>query len=121
MSTVRIDRPNDKPIATDSKPFWPAGRTWVDVTISGGTATSVDDQNHDAFTAELLAEQEAAFLEAVRVGAPGDEITQPSNDNQTDGAGAQANTVIVTDPGPGGGPKKFYEVDLPVAFLATGT
>jgi hypothetical protein len=128
MSTVRIDRPNNQPIGTDSYPFWPAGRTWVDVTIaSDGTVTSVDHQGHGSFTAKLLSGQEQAFLEAVRVGNAGKEVEPPSNDNQATNAGAEANTVIVSDPGPGGGsgPKKFYEVGLPVAFLTakrpTGT
>jgi len=127
MSTVRIDRPSNKPIGTDSKPFWPAGRTWVDVTIaSDGTVTSLDHQGQGAFTAKLFAGQEQAFLEAVRVGNPGKEVEPPSNDNVAANAGA-ANTVIVTDPGPtgGSGPTKFYEIGLTVASLTakrpTGT
>jgi hypothetical protein len=126
MTTVRIARPN----VSDSNPFWPTGRTWLDITIIEGggkiIATGVDDQNHAAFTAELLAGQEARFLEAVRVGDPGEEITPPSNDNETGNTGAEANTVIVTDPGPGdeGGSKK-YRVALPLALRAakrpTGT
>jgi hypothetical protein len=53
-------------------------------------------------------------------------ITPPSNDNDAKNAGAEANTVIVTDPGPGddGGSKK-YRVALPLALQAakrpTGT
>jgi N-acetylmuramoyl-L-alanine amidase len=130
MTTVRIDRPKNQAIGTDSKPFWPAGRTWLDVTIVDGggkiTATGIDDQNDVAFTAELLAGQEARFLEAVRAGNAADEITAPSNDNQAQNTGADANTVIVTDPGPGGddGSKK-YRVELPLALQAakrpTGT
>jgi len=86
-----------------------------------------DHQGHGAFTAKLLAGQEQAFLEAVRVGTPGKEVESPSNDNAAANAGAEANTVIVTDPGPtgGSGPTKFYEIGLTVASLTakrpTGT
>ena len=125
MTTVQ--RPSDKPIDTDSKPFWPAGRSRLDITVTAdGKVTAKDDKGKTVITADLLAGQEARFLEAVRVGAPGELITPPSNDNDAENAGADANTVIVTDPGPGddGGSKK-YRVALPLALQAakrpTGT
>jgi hypothetical protein len=123
MSSTDITRP---PVQ-DVKPFWPVGRRSLTVSIepsSGQMIARGYDPNQATgvlvFTATLRPDQEAAFLEAVRVGTPGVEVA--SNDNQMPNSGGAANTVVVSDPGPGDGKgPKFWEVPLQVAGLATRT
>jgi hypothetical protein len=117
MST-EIQRPN----VQDAKPFWPPGRARlrVDFGVVNGklTATGVDpDQNPPkvVFTAVIGEDQEAAFLNAVRVGAPGTEV--PSNDNSA--TTPSANTVVVSDPGPQ--EPKIWRVILQLASLTVKT
>jgi hypothetical protein len=94
------------------KPFWPLGRNKLFVefhAVNGhSVATGVDDTNATVFTAVMLTEQEAAFLAAIRIGTAG--IPLPaSNDNQPPGS---ANTVVVSDPGPGDKGPKLWAVPL---------
>jgi hypothetical protein len=123
MSSTEIQRPN----VLDSKPFWPVGRIrlLIDFEEVNGqfTATGFDpDQSltTPVFTAPLSVDQEAAFLEAVRVGTAGTEIPA-SNDNRLPNTGGTANTVVVSDPGPGDKGPRFWEVPLQVAVLAART
>ncbi len=123
MSSTEIQRPN----VQDAKPFWPVGRIRLRVDIAeangGLTATGFDpDQSLTTavFTAQLLKDQEAAFLAAVRVGTAGTELPA-SNDNRTPNAGGAANTVVVSDPGPEDKGPKFWEVPLQIAALAAST
>jgi hypothetical protein len=101
-------------------------RLRVDIAeVNGGlTATGFDPDyslTTPVFTAQFLKDQEAAFLAAVRVGTSGTELPA-SNDNRIPNPGGAANTVVVSDPGPGDGKgPKFWEVPLQVAALAAST
>jgi hypothetical protein len=119
MSSTEILRPN----VQDVKPFWPTGRTRLTVSIvpsSGKLAVTGYDPDQSAtapvFTASIDTTQEAAFLEAVRVGTAGDEVA--SNDNQPPSSGG-TNAIVVSDPGPGdGGGPKFWRVPLTAGLVA---
>jgi hypothetical protein len=114
MSSTEIQRPN----VQDAKPFWPVGRNRlrVDIVEVNGRLTATGfDPDHSlttpVFTAQLLKDQEAAFLAAVRVGTAGTELPA-SNDNRIPNAGGAANTVVVSDPGPDDKGPRFWEVPL---------
>ena len=117
MSSTEILRPN----VQDVKPFWPTGRARLTVSIvpSGGKlAVTGYDPDHSTtvpvFTASIDTTQEAAFLEAVRVGTAGDEV---SNENQPPNSGG-TNAIVLSDPGPGdGGGPKFWSVPLTAGLV----
>lgn len=118
MSSTEILRPN----VQDVKPFWPTGRARLTVSIvpsNGKLAVTGYDPDQSAtapvFTASIDTSQEAAFLEAVRVGTAGDEV---SNENQPPN-NAGTNAIVVSDPGPGdGGGPKFWSVPLSAGLVA---
>jgi hypothetical protein len=92
----------------------------VNIVPSGGklAVTGFDpDKSMTApvFSASIETNQDVDFIQAVRVGRPGDEV---ANDNQPPGA---ANTIVVSDPGGGGdgGGPKFWKVSLTAGLVAT--
>ena len=118
MSSTEVQRPTPPQSIT---PFWPTGRARLIVNIvpSGGklAVTGFDpdkSMTSPVFSASIETTQDAAFLEAVRVGTGGDEV---ANDNQPPGA---ANTIVVSDPGGGGdgGGPKFWKVSLTAGLVA---
>ena len=120
MSSTEIQRPN----VQDVKPFWPAGRTRLIVSIAPASGKLVvtgfdPDQSPTVpvFTATIDAAQEGGFLEAVRVGTPG--VSVPNQNQPPGGAG---NAIVVSDPGGGGdfdGPGvEYWSVPLTAGLVA---
>jgi hypothetical protein len=120
MSSTEIQRPN----VQDVKPFWPADRTRLTVSITPAsgklTVTGFDpDQSTTVpvFTATIDTAQEPGFLEAVRVGTAG--VPVPNENKPSGGAG---NAIVVSDPGGGGdfdGPDvEYWSVPLTAGLVA---
>lgn len=113
MSSTVIDRPN---LQNQSVlPFWPSGRARLNVSIvpsSGKLAVTGFDPavstTVPVFSATINTNQEAAFLEAVRVGTAG---VQVANGNSGD-----TNAIVVQDPGGAG---NLWDVPLQSSLIAT--
>jgi hypothetical protein len=110
MSSTVIDRPNVQNVP----PFWPTGRARLTVTIvpsSGKLAVTGFDPavstTVPVFSATIETSQEAAFLEAVRVGTAG---VQVANGNSGD-----TNAIVVSDPGGAG---NLWDVPLQSSLMA---
>jgi hypothetical protein len=111
MSSTDIDRPN----VQNLMPFWPTGRARLTVTIvpSGNklAVTSFDpavSTTVPVLSATIETNQEAAFLEAVRVGTAGVQVPN--------GSGGDTHAIVVQDPGGAG---NLWDVPLQSSLMAT--